>query len=124
MLRGLTPGEPVMVAVTQPRSLRQHRLMFALLRRVHENLPADQRARFPTVERLLESIKLALGHTEDIWNLRSGEGWVKVKSISFESMDQAEFAEFFVGAVEVITTYVIEELDAGDLLEEVHRMLD
>lgn len=121
-LLALTPGAPCMVEVTQPRNLRQHRLFFALLRKVHDNLPVEMAARYPTVETLRQAVQFACGLFDECVAI-DGTRYYKARSIAFDKMGQEEFGELFRQAVDVIVTYVIEDLDAQALLDEVEEMI-
>lgn len=112
-----------MVTVTQPRNVRQHRLLFALLGLVMDNLPLDQRGRFPSKDKLLDAIKIGTGHTETVIGL-DGRAHLKPRSIAFDTMDQSEFGEFFRAAVEVIREYVINDLDLAALDDEIEDILN
>lgn len=123
VINSLTAGDPVMVEVTQKRSVRQHRLYFALLNRVHENLPVEMAARYPKVENLRQAVQFACGLFEECVAI-DGSRYYKAQSIAFDKMDQGEFGEFFRKAVDVIVEYVIKDLDADDLLAELETMLN
>lgn len=116
----LPQGKELRVRVTQPkspRSLRQHRLFFAMLTLVVDNL--DQPL---SKEALLEWVKLKLGHVEMI-RLRNGEIVEVPKSISFDAMEQAEFHKFFQAAVDLICEHIIPGLNKPALIGEAREML-
>ena len=121
-IRALTPGKPVLVEVSQSRSTKQHRLYFAMLRKVHENLPDESRNRFPTVDALREAVQLACGWFERFQGL-DGRTYLKAKSIAWDKMDQDEFGLMFREAMEVLCRYVIEDLDNEALVDELQEML-
>lgn len=102
------------VVVTRPRNIKQHRLFFAFVTYVAEALndgPAPSILPW-TQERVVELLKLATGHVElaplppkDAKRL--GVDLVaRPKSISFASMDGAEFSKF----MEAAFVYVRDEL--------------
>jgi hypothetical protein len=78
--------------------------------------------RYPKVDNLLDALKLAMGHCEPV-TLPDGTTAMKVKSIAFESMDQAAFEEFYNQAVEIIATRLVPHLDREELKREVERMI-
>lgn len=109
-------GEHVQADIKRPRNLAHHRLFFALLNLVFEN-----QEYFRSVDDLLDALKIAIGHTKTVV-LKSGEHKVPL-SISFASMDQAAFNEFFDRAADFLCTEVVPNMDKGALLDEVHLMV-
>lgn len=110
-------GARLRVTVTQPRSIQQHRLYWAMLALVVDNL--DQPV---TAEALHEWVKLKLGHVSQI-KLRSGEIVEVPASVAFDKMDQAAFRDFFDRAVTLLTEHVIPGLRKADLEREARLML-
>ena len=89
-------NDNVMVEIKKARHPQHHRLFFALL-----NLTIHNTEDFPSVDLLLTWLKIKLGHVETvIWE--EGKTYYVPKSISFTSMDQMEFREFFDRAIDVI----------------------
>jgi len=115
-------GVPLLVQVKQERSIRQHRMLFKMLRLVHSNLPLDQQGAYPKVENLLDALKIQTGHVRTFTTL-SGEVIRVPASISFDEMDQGEFHQFFKSCVDAITEYLIVGLDQQDLMSEVNNLL-
>src|SRR5271170_2868374 len=99
-LHSVPEGREVLVSIRRARSVPQHRLMFALLRRVCEN--SDQWA---SENELLDAVKLAVGHVELRLTL-DGRGYRAPKSISFASMKQDAFQRFFDRAVYVLSKMI------------------
>ena len=112
----LSASKPISLEARQPRSLPQHRLLFALLRKVVENMDGV------TEHALLSWLKVKLGYVEHM-PLGFGKSYAAPTSISFASMDQGAFQAFFDGAVDLICTQVIPGLDKPALLQEVNAML-
>ena len=104
--------------VTQPRNVDHHRKFFALLSVIwpHQDL-------YPTVDDLLEGIKLALGHTKEARNAETLEPVIVPASISFGSMDQDAFEQFYDRAVDLICRRIIPGLGRSDLEREVNEIL-
>jgi hypothetical protein len=89
-LRRIKVGQVVRADVVVPRNLRHHRKFFALL-----NLVWAATDQWESVEDLLIELKVRLGVVRDVVLRESGEIVKVVGSISFGSMDQAEFDAFF-----------------------------
>ena len=94
-LDSLPIGKEVMVEVKARRNLKFHRKLFALLSLILENQDY-----YKTIELLLDEVKFRAGYFE-INVTHKGQTIAKPKSISFASMDEIEFAEFYKHAVDV-----------------------
>lgn len=81
--------------ISAPRNPRQHALVFALFKLVAENHPTIQ-----TVEEAKEAVKVLTGH----FSLAILNGKVEKlhKSISWGSMDQVDFDQWFPTAIEAV----------------------
>jgi hypothetical protein len=104
---------------SRPRNVRHHRKFFALLQLVFENQEA-----YPTVDALLFALKVALGHADLIADMQTGELHPSPKSISFASMDQAEFDAFYNSAVDLFVTKIIPGMNRADLEREVMEFVE
>ena len=117
MLLEIPDGMDLFVKASRPRSPRQHRLFMALLQLVVDNHPHYTRP-----EQLLEWLKVRLGYVDEtVWH--DGRVWFKTQSISFASMGQDRFKQFFTLSVDAITKEVIPELDMDALLAEVSAIM-
>lgn len=87
----------VLVDVKQPRSIRHHRLFFALLKFMVEHTPY-----FETIEQAKTAIKIATGEVDTYIDER-GKTFFILRSISWGSMDQTRFSAFWDRAIFVIT---------------------
>lgn len=105
-------GEVVAMTMRRPRNVGHHRKLFALLSLIHEN-----QSRYPTVEDLLDAIKIYIGHCTTI-TLRDGRTGYVPKSISFAQMDQAGFETFWDRIVTVVCEQIIPGLQRADLERE------
>lgn len=112
----LPAGKPLKVKATQPRSLPQHRLYWALLRLVCDNLdqPVDDKS-------LHKWVKLRLGYSVAI-PAKSGHVYVD-GSIAFDEMSQAEFRVYFDQAVDLIRREMIPGIGKAQLENEARAML-
>ncbi len=87
----------ILVSVRKPRSVRNHRLLFALLRKTVENTDG----RWADEEVLLDDLKLATGLFQTRVSALTGMPYPVPASISFASMDQPRFSAWFAKAVVV-----------------------
>lgn len=110
-------GAGYLVSLHRPRNLMHHRKLFALL-----NLVQDNTDRWPTVETLLDDLKISTGLFETRVNAVTGIPYVVAKSISFASMPQDEFEQWFDKAVDLISKQVLE-MDRDYLLAEIGDVL-
>lgn len=117
-IRQLKNGETVTANLRRPRNPRHHKLLFALLKIVYENQEA-----YPTTQELLSAIKMATG-LFDTGKTVDGIPYAIPKSISFASMDQTSFAEWYDKALDVIITKIIPGLDKEGLREEVLSIIE
>ena len=115
-LTGVPENREVLVSIRRPRSVQQHRLFFGLLRLVAAN--TDQ---WPSEAALLDDLKLALGHAETRVNLITGEPYAVARSISFASMPQDEFRDFFDRALALLAERVLS-VSPDDLRREVDAL--
>lgn len=119
----LSLGSDVRVRVTMPRNIRFHRKFFALLQLVFDNLPEDLQhdRNIYSVEALLAAIKIDMGYYS---NVRvSGRNVIKLRSISFAKMDEAQFSRFYDLAVTHILHSYLPGTDRNVLLQEVEQFI-
>lgn len=90
-------GAQLTVTLHQKRSLPLLKKYFAVLRDVVENCNTP----WNSTEEASDALKLALGIT-DIGKTVSGQWFIRPGSISFNSMDQAAFRDFFDKAMAVL----------------------
>lgn len=110
-------GAGYLLNVTRPRNVQHHRKLFALLNMVQENTD-----KWPTVETLLDDLKISTGLFETRINAVTGIPYVVAKSISFASMAQDEFEDWFERAVDLISKQVLE-MDREYLIDEINSIL-
>lgn len=96
-------GRPVIAKVMQARNEKHHRLMWAMLRKVHDNLTHEDMMEYPTPQSLLSAVKVALGYY-DMVRGADGRPCVVLRSTAFENMDQVEFRGFFAAAMGVLNS--------------------
>ena len=131
VFRALSPGVIVMMDVSQKRNVRQHRLYWLLIGKVHDSLPEGLDEKFPNKESLSDAIKVAVGHFETRYTFQpTGNGkdyslveHVVAKSIAFDAMGQEDFGEFFKAAVQAVCSFVLVDLEAEALLLEIEKSI-
>lgn len=116
-LRRMPANALVMVKVKRPRNIQHHRKLFTLL-----NIVVENQEHYQTTEHLLAVLKVVAGHC-DTYPMADGNTAFVPRSISFASMDQTEFEEFYDKAVKFIVTKVIPGLKREDLEREVLEMI-
>ena len=87
------------VDVKLSRNPKFHRKVMSLIRLVFNNMP--EQYHFPEIEDVLDEIKLKAGYFKKHVTTK-GEALYFPKSISFESMDEYQFNEFFERILDVI----------------------
>jgi hypothetical protein len=87
------------------------------------NAVFDRQNEFPTIQHLLGAIKLATG-LFDTGLTVDRIPYVVPKSISFASMCQAEFEQWYEKAVEVVLTKILPAANKADLEARVHEIFD
>ena len=117
-MRSLPPGKEVLVSVRTVRSIRQLRLYWALMNLLVEfNL-------FPSREAASDTVKIASGHVDMRVMPVTGEVHMIPKSISFESLPQAEFNEIFETMLNVICERWLTGTAPAELRREAYAMMD
>lgn len=114
-LERMDVGEYLLIESKRPRNPGHHRKLFALLR-----LVADNSETYDTIQRALYAIKVVTGHTQPAIDPLSGELTSVPDSISYASMDQDKFNEFYNQAVDG----VLQHLLPGMPREKFDRLLD
>jgi len=113
----------VTVRIVRKRSLPQHRLYWALLNMVMENLPEPEPGKqwpFMSTDQLHEAIKIELGFMRPIKTIKGDTIYVP-DSIAFDRCDQECFQKFFERALDLISTTFLHGGDPYDMLLEAAR---
>lgn len=111
-------GETYRVQITKPRNAAFHRKYFALLKLTLDNLPEEYVEHYPTLDNLLDEVKLQLGHYE-LRQTLGGKPFYKLRSISFASMDQDEFEDFYSRTLDVLIRYFLKGLTTEEIEQEI-----
>lgn len=116
--RRLRVGDLVHADLTKPRNPRHHRLVFALLQKVLENMDGLQ-----TIEQLLTIIKIKLGRVDTLVDASSGKAYYVPQSIAFASMDQTEFSVLWRDLCRLVARDYFPGMDP-DQVAELAEMMD
>ena len=112
-------GQVVFVEIKRPRNVQHHRLFWALMTKVHENIDGD---RYPTVEDLAAAVKISVGLRTRI-ELPDGTVGFIPKSISFHKMGQDEFSAFYDKVCDLIAAHFLPGVEIEALRAEVEQMI-
>lgn len=118
-LRKIASGEVISVEIKRPRNVRHHRMFWALMSIVHQNIDGD---RYPTVEDLVAAVKIAAGHRTTI-QLPNGDIGFIPKSIAFHKMDQAAFDAFYDKVCDLLAKHFLPGVTSDELKHEVGLMI-
>jgi hypothetical protein len=118
-LRKVANGETIELELRRPRNIRHHRMFFALMSIVWEQLDTE---RYPTVEDLVAAVKIAAGLRTRI-ELPSGEVGFIPGSIAFHKMDQSAFSGFYDRVCDLIARHFLPGVTSADLKREVEIMI-
>lgn len=115
LLASVKPERDVVIEVVERRNPAHHRLFFALCKFLVRH------DRFPTIEHAKTALKIAAGEVDTFIDEDTGKTYFIPRSISWASMDQTKFAQFYDRAVWVITN---RWMPAGMTEESVRAELD
>lgn len=116
-LRKMKPGQWYRADIKMPRNVKFHRKYFALLGAVYPH-----QTMWPTFKKFRAKFEEALGHGEYHTNAR-GERYFENESISFASMQEDEFEQFYERAVELILTRILPNVGRADLDRQVEEIM-
>jgi hypothetical protein len=111
-------GEVVTVEVKKSRNIKHHRMFWALMSIVHDNMDHE---RYPTVEDLTAAVKIAAGLRTRI-ELPNGDIGFIPGSIAFHKMDQTAFGQFYDRVCDLIVKHFLPGVTSDALREEVEIM--
>lgn len=105
-------GKAFVIELKSQRNPRQHKLFFSLLAFV-----VHHSDKYTNVEQLLQHLKIATGHVREFHGY-DGKMYLEAKSISFGSMSQEKFREFFESCIDIICTRFVPTLESDALRNE------
>lgn len=112
-------GEAYTVEVKIARNVQFHRKYFALISYAWEFLTEQEVAAFGSKEGFRKSVEITAGHYEPLYDMETGSFVHAPKSISFGSMDNAEFSDLYDRVKDVIFSIIggrVSETDFERLL--------
>lgn len=112
-------GETYSVEVRVARNVDFHRKYFALIAYAWEYLNEKELATFKSKDNFRKYLEISAGHCEVIYHPRLQEFVEIPKSISFGSMDNAEFSELYGKVKDVIFSIIGNRVT----IEEFERIL-
>jgi hypothetical protein len=118
-LRKIGNGELVQIEIRKPRSLAHHRMFFALMTIVHDNVDHES---YPTVEDLVAAVKLLTGHRRRIV-LPGGQECFVPDSIAFHKLDQLGFSDFYDRVCDLVAKEFLPGVTSEELKAEVEAMI-
>lgn len=116
-ISSIKEGEIVTATIRRARKVKHHRKFFKLLSVIHENQSV-----YPTVDDLLDVIKIATGYSKEVKTL-DGNIIIVPKSIRFAKMDQTAFEQFYNSVIDLVVTRILPNTNKNDLVRQINEML-
>jgi NAD-dependent DNA ligase len=121
-LAKIKEGKQVTAEIKRSRNPQMHRLYFALVRLVFDNLPEEMAKRYPTQDQLHNAMKVSAGIYTP-FTLADGREGLIPGSISFEKMDQAAFEAFWAKVCDAVEKYFLPGVTSKELRDTVEGMI-
>ena len=118
-LRKIGQGEMMMLEIKRPRNIKHHRLYWALVTLVWQNMDGE---RYPTAEDLHAALKIAAGLRTRIVLPDGTVGFIP-GSIAFHKMDQDAFNEFYERICDLVARHFLPGVTIKELKAEVETMI-
>lgn len=112
-------GDLMQVEIKRPRNLQHHRLFWALIGKVWENIDQE---RYPSPDDLCAAIKIAAGIRTRIVLPDGTQGFIP-GSIAFHKMSQDEFSAFYDRVCNLIAEHFLPGVTSAELRAEVELMI-
>ena len=103
-LAKIPKGRIVRAKVVLPRNPKFHRKFFSLIRAAWDCLTEEQRRNLRSVESFREQLLITSGFSTPVFDVDGNVFQENAKSISFSSMDEAEFGDVFSRVLDTILT--------------------
>ena len=100
-LKKIKANEIFEVEYKQSRNIKFHRKMFSLF-----NLAFENQSDYRSLDEMRYDLTIVSGYYDEYVNLITGEIYKKAKSISFASMDETEFSEYYEKVKETICKWL------------------
>lgn len=112
-------GDLVRAELTKPRYPKHHRLVFATLRKVVENLDSGI-----TEYQLLSILKIKMGRVETMVDSGTGKVYYIPESIAFDAMDEGAFSVFHRDLCRIISRDYLHGMTPEAVAELAEMMSD
>lgn len=119
ILKRVPMGRVISIEIRMPRNEKFHRLYWALISKVWENVDQE---RYPTAEDLHTAIKIAAGLRTQIILPDGTIGFI-AGSTAFHKMDGTTFSAFFDRVCDLIAKHFLPGVSEAELKEEVSQMI-
>jgi len=103
-LAKIPKGRIVRAKVVLPRNPKFHRKFFSLIRAAWDCLTEEQRRNLRSVESFREQLLITSGFSTPVFDVDGNVFQENAKSISFSSMDEAEFGDVYSRVLDTILT--------------------
>jgi hypothetical protein len=111
-IESLRQKETVTATLRRARNPRHHAKLFALLNVIHPHQQA-----YATIQDLLVALKISTGLFDTVQSI-DRIPIIIPKSISFASMSQTDFEQWYARAVDIITTRIVPTVNRDELANE------
>lgn len=105
------PSDYYSFDVKTSRNYRFHCKFFAMLNECFDSLPESMSDKYPTVERLLDGVKIITGHVHEY--IVDGKVIYQPRSIDFNSMSDEDFDVFYNKARHALVNYFLADADSS-----------
>jgi hypothetical protein len=112
-------GDLVRAELSKPRYAKHHRLVFATLRKVIDNLDTPM-----TEYQLLSILKIKMGRVETFIDSASGKVYYIPESIAFDAMEEGDFSQFHKEMNRVISRDYLPGMSEAQVAELAMMMDD
>ncbi len=117
-IRSYKLGETYRATVVKPRNLKNHRRWWALCNLIYQN--TDQ---YKSVDQVHDHLKILAGHCTQIVSKSTGEVYLVADSISFGSLDEAQFQEVFGRAVKAVSEHILPGIEVDAVQYEIEKLI-
>ena len=104
--------------VVRPRNLKNHRRYWALVNMCFQNCEG-----YKSPDQLHQHLKILAGHCMPVVSKATGETWLIPNSISFGSMDEAEFQAFWGRCIKAVCEHILPGIEIDAVQYEIEKIL-
>ena len=117
-MRGYKVGDVYRANVVKPRNIKNHRRYWALINLVYQNTDA-----YKSADQLHQHLKILAGHCSPVVSKATGETWWIPESISFGSMDEIQFQDFWRRVILVVQEHILPGVDVDAVQYEIEKLV-